>query len=73
MKVNIFPLCYRNACKDGDCSRRHVLNKLNIEEYDPNNTAHNQIAFICKDGHNRKDIKEYIERIDELVEQIYGV
>ena len=51
----------------------HVLNKLNIEEYDPNNVLHNQIALICKDGHNHKDIKEYIERIDELVEQIYGV
>ena len=51
----------------------HVLNKLNIEEYDPNNIAHNQIALICKDGHSRKDIEEYIERIDELVEQIYGV
>lgn len=51
----------------------HVLNKLNIETYDPNNALHNQIALICKDGHNHKDIKEYIERIDELVEQIYGV
>lgn len=51
----------------------HVLNKLNIEKYDPNNVVHNQIALICKDGHNHKDIKEYIERIDELVEQIYGV
>lgn len=55
------------------CISAHVLNKLNIEEYDLNNALHNQIAFICKEGHNHKDIKEYIEQIDELVEQIYGV
>ncbi len=51
----------------------HVLNKLAIEEYDPTKEIHNQIALICREGHNHNDIKPYIEQIDALVEQIYDI
>lgn len=50
----------------------HVLNKLNIQEYDSTNELHNQIALICKEGHNHKNVNNCIDQIDELVEQIYG-
>lgn len=51
----------------------HVLNKLKIESFDPANKLHNQIAFICKEGHNHNNIDKYIALIDGLVEQIYEV
>lgn len=51
----------------------HILNKLNIPSYDGNNELHRAIAKLCKEGHGKVDIHEYIERIDTLVEHIYKI
>ena len=51
----------------------HILNKLNIPHYDGNNELHRAIAKLCKEGHGKVDIDEYIERIDTLVAHIYKI
>lgn len=49
----------------------HVLNKLNIPAYDEGNELHRQISQLCKAGHGKDNIAEYIKKIDELVGQLY--
>ena len=51
----------------------HVLNKLNIPHYDPTNALHTEISRICKSGHGKSNIEQYIEQIDALVAQIYSI
>lgn len=51
----------------------HVLNKLNIPHYDPTNALHTEISRICKLGHGKNNIEQYIEQIDNLVVQIYSI
>lgn len=50
----------------------HVLNKLNIPPYDAGNALHRQIAALCKEGHGKEDTAPYIDRIDVLVDRLYG-
>ena len=45
----------------------HVLDKLNIPTFDRNNNDHIAIAQECKNGHGKKDISEYVRRIDTIV------
>ncbi len=49
----------------------HGLNKLNIPPYDSNNYTHREIAALCKAGHGKDNIAEYVEKIDKLVGRIY--
>lgn len=49
----------------------HVLNKLNIPEFDPENNIHTSIAEACKEGHFNDSIAPFIKKIDALVEKIY--
>ncbi len=49
----------------------HVLNKLNIPNYNPLNQDHLRIASICKEGHSKDDIEPYIKQIDDIVEKMY--
>lgn len=49
----------------------HVLNKLNIPKFDGNNSIHNAIAGLCKEGHGKNDISPYIKKIDDLVMLLY--
>lgn len=49
----------------------HVLDKLNIPNYDRNNNDHVTIARVCMEGHGKKNIEKYIKRIDAIVERIY--
>lgn len=51
----------------------HVLNKLNIPEFDRSNNDHLAIARACKAGHGARDISHFIEEIDRIVARIYGV
>ena len=51
----------------------HVLDKLNIPKYNPSSEIHNQIAILCKEGHKNKDITPYINQIDLLVKDIFGI
>ncbi len=51
----------------------HVLNKLNIPEFDKSNKDHLAIARACKTGHGARDISQFIEEIDRIVAGIYGV
>lgn len=49
----------------------HVLDKLNIPRFDPDNQDHVAIARACKAGHGTKKIDTYISEIDSIVERIY--
>lgn len=49
----------------------HVLDKLYIPNFDRNNNDHIAISRECKEGHGKKDISEYIERIDSIVTRMY--
>ncbi|MBR3563359.1 MAG: N-6 DNA methylase [Clostridia bacterium] len=49
----------------------HVLNKLNIPLYDSSNSFHREIAALCKAGHGKDNINEYIGKIDQIVGQLY--
>ena len=49
----------------------HVLDKLNIPNFDRNNNDHIAIAQECKNGHGKKDISEYVRRIDTIVSRMY--
>ncbi len=49
----------------------HVLNKLNIPEFDVGNADHVKIARLCKEGHGKKTVKEYVAQIDRIVERMY--
>lgn len=49
----------------------HVLDKLNIPNFDRNNEKHLTIARECKKGHGKENIDEYIAHIDTIVSQIY--
>ena len=51
----------------------HVLNKLNIPDFDANNAEHIEIARLCKEGHGKKMIDEYIEQIDAIIEKVYSL
>ena len=49
----------------------HVLDKLNIPDFDESNDEHMQIAKICREGHGKKDISAYISEIDAIVSKMY--
>ncbi len=49
----------------------HILDKLNIPDYDKNNKLHYEIAKICKLGHNEYK-PDYIDKINLLVEELYN-
>ena len=49
----------------------HVLDKLNIPNFDKNNENHMAIARICKEGHGKQNINESIAHIDKIVSKIY--
>lgn len=49
----------------------HVLDKLYIPTFDKKNNNHITIARECKEGHGKKDVREYIDRIDAVVARIY--
>lgn len=51
----------------------HVLNKLNIPDFNESNPTHREIASLCKEGHEKSDISPYIIKIDNLMKQIYEV
>lgn len=48
----------------------HVLNKLHIPKFDKGNAYHLAIAQACKEGHGKRDISSYIEKIDRIIAQI---
>ena len=49
----------------------HVLDKLNIPQFDSGNIKHMEIARICKAGHTEKSIKKYINALDGVVAELY--
>jgi hypothetical protein len=49
----------------------HVLDKLNIPDFDANNKTHMKIAQICKEGHEARNFSKYIDALDEAVTEIY--
>lgn len=54
----------------------HVLEKLNIADFDEKNELHIKIANICKKGHlaiNKDEKKYLLQEIDKIVANIYGI
>lgn len=49
----------------------HVLNKLNIPLFDKDNADHIEIAGICKAGHGKKNTKDFVTQIDDIVARMY--
>jgi len=50
----------------------HVLDKLNIPDFDPSNSLHIRIAEYCKQGHSAENIEPYIKKIDAIINEIYS-
>lgn len=50
----------------------HVLDKLNIPTFDPQDERHLQIAELCRRGHGKTRLRPYLDKIDEIVNSIYG-
>lgn len=54
----------------------HVLDKLNIPQYDPTNILHQKIATICEAGHQAKDPEEKAKlqtELDTTIGKLYGI
>ncbi len=49
----------------------HVLDKLFIPRYNAKEERHREIAAACREGHEGKDMQSCLDRINEIVEQIY--
>ena len=49
----------------------HVLNKLNIPSFDPDNSIQVQIATICRRGHISKEVESCVAEIDKLIPALY--
>ena len=64
--------CYMNPTSIS----AHVLDKLNIPQYDPNNILHQKIAIICETGHQAKDSEEKAKlqtELDTTIGELYGI
>lgn len=64
--------CYMNPTSIS----AHVLDKLNIPQYDPNNILHQKIATICETGHQAKDSEEKAKlqtELDTTIGELYGI
>ena len=48
----------------------HVLDKLQIPSFNPNNKTHIRIADACKKGHEGANYIECISEIDACVKQL---
>lgn len=49
----------------------HVLGKLNIPAFDPDNSLHIEISRVCKEGHQTQDTAPCQARLDRLAAQLY--
>ena len=49
----------------------HVLGKLNIPTFDPNNALHLDIAHVCRQGHLTQDTLTWQKKLDVLVSRLY--
>lgn len=49
----------------------HVLDKLNIPTFDPQDERHLQIADLCRRGHGKTRLGPYLDKIDEIVNAMY--
>jgi hypothetical protein len=49
----------------------HVLGKLNIPAFDPDNSLHIEISRVCKEGHQTRDIAPCQAILDRLASQLY--
>ena len=64
--------CYMNPTSIS----AHVLDKLNIPQYDSTNILHQRIATICEAGHQAKDSEEKAKlqtELDTTIGELYGI
>lgn len=64
--------CYMNPTSIS----AHVLDKLNIAQYDPNNVLHQSIARICEAGHQTRDSEQRAilqSDLDAAIGKLYGI
>lgn len=70
LSSNIFKSCVESYMNATSIST-HVLNKLNIQKYDPSNHLHSLIATSCKLGHRQSEISANIVKIDQAIALLY--
>lgn len=51
----------------------HVLEKLKISKYCPDNKVHNEIAELCKLGHNPQTTQEEKDNIQNKIDTLIGI
>lgn len=51
----------------------HVLDKLRLPRFDRGSAVHMRISELCREGHGAEDISPYLEEIDRLVNELYGL
>ena len=49
----------------------HVLEKLRIPPFDPENSIHREIARLCRAGHRGEEAERCVREIDRLTERLY--
>lgn len=64
--------CYMNPTSIS----AHVLDELNVPQYNPTNILHQRIATICEAGHQAKDFEEKTKlqiELDTTIGELYGI
>lgn len=54
------------------CISAHVLDKLNIPEFDGADERHLEIARLCRLGHKERKIRPYLDQIDAIVRRMFS-
>ena len=49
----------------------HILSKLKIPDFNPNNPDHLELARLCQEGHHVQDHTPYLEQISLIAAKIY--
>ena len=49
----------------------HVLSKLRLPDFDPDNPLHLELARLCKEGHKAEHHAPYLEQISDLAVKMY--
>ena len=49
----------------------HILDKLKLPDFDPNNPLHQELALLCREGHHSESHAPYVQKISDLVVKLY--
>ncbi len=49
----------------------HILNKIKLPDFDPNNPLHQELSLLCQEGHRSENHAPYLEKISALAANLY--